>query len=173
MKLIAKKLADNDKYDHLSFIRNDGSSSSAQMPRQHILPHDLLHYVVETAMGFESGFLGLIAKGADVQFVMQSAHDKTNPAVEMQAIQAEAMVEALQTQLWAGAFHTEDFVYGVETACAYRNTPAPDFQRPGMQHDLQASLFQRAQQLNEQWIQLAVSETLELEFNIAPAATSG
>jgi hypothetical protein len=36
-----------------------------------------------------------------------------NAAVELEAAQAEAVVEALQTRLWSGAFDLDAFLYGV------------------------------------------------------------
>jgi hypothetical protein len=77
-----RKRSKTDKYDVLRFVRNNGSCTDALMPRQGILPHDLVHYVVESALPLRHGFLSLLARGADAQFVMESVHDKANPHVE-------------------------------------------------------------------------------------------
>jgi hypothetical protein len=45
MKLIAERLGRND------------SETTTAMPRQGILPHDLVHYVVESGLGWRHGFL--------------------------------------------------------------------------------------------------------------------
>ena len=77
------------------------------MPRQGILPHDLVHYVVESGLGWRHGFLGLIGAGHDIGWTMEQTHDPSNAAnraVTDQAIHAEAVVESLQAQLWSGAF---------------------------------------------------------------------
>jgi hypothetical protein len=58
MKLIAERLGRNDKLDRLRCIRRDGSETATSMPRQGILPHDLVHYVVESGLGWRHGFLG-------------------------------------------------------------------------------------------------------------------
>jgi hypothetical protein len=78
MKLIAVKQGKTDKYDLLRCVRHDGTTASAPMPRQGILPHDLMHYVVESALRYRHGFLGLIAAGAHIEAVMVDLHDPAN-----------------------------------------------------------------------------------------------
>ena len=110
MKLIAEKKTARDKLDELLFVRRDGSTTRCQLPRQGTLPHDLIHYVVESRLPFRNGFLGLIAAGADAAFVLKVVHDKQNPQVETEAVQVESIVEALQTQLWAGGFDRDSCI---------------------------------------------------------------
>lgn len=168
MKLIAKKNAPTDKYDQLSFVRADGSSSQCSMPRQGILPHDLIHYVVESALPFEFGFLSLVARGADPTFVMESVHDKSNAEVAgevtadvtAEAVQVEAIVEALQTQLWAGEFDTEMFIYAADMACSARNTTPYSF----AEVEPKTALFQPALALAKEWAAVDFSSTLALNF---------
>nr|WP_315260284.1 hypothetical protein [uncultured Duganella sp.] len=166
MKLIAEKRSKTDKYDVLRFVRNNGSCTEALMPRQGILPHDLVHYVVESALPLRHGFLSLLARGADAQFVMESVHDKTNPDVETEAVQAEAIVEGLQAQLWSGAFDEAAFIEGAAAACGARNKPPFDFS--GLALNLKAVLYQRALALNEQWSSAPYYSTLALEFSPQP-----
>ena len=160
MKLIATKSAPSDKYDQLCFIRADGSSSQCSMPRQGILPHDLIHYVVESALPFQFGFLSLVAQGADPSFVMESVHDKNNRQVSIEAVQVEAIVEALQTQLWAGQFDAEMFIYAADMACSARHTEPYSFDT----YDPEVLLYQAALALAHKWMNLAFSGNLELSF---------
>jgi hypothetical protein len=160
MKLIAEKLGKTDKYDRLRFIRSDGSQSEISMPRQGTLPHDLVHYVVESALPLKHGFLSLVAAGGDARFVMQTAHDSTNVAVETQAVQAEAIVEALQAQLWSGAFNREAFLDGVASASAVRGKPAFDF----TSMDPQLGLYDSALALLERWGRVPFYQSMELTF---------
>lgn len=163
MKLIAEKRSKTDKYDVLRFVRNNGSCTEALMPRQGILPHDLIHYVVESALPLRHGFLSLLARGAEAQFVMESVHDKGNPNVETEAVQAEAIVEGLQAQLWSGAFDEAAFLEGAAAACGARGKPAFDFSALAL--DLQAELYERALALNQQWSSAPYYSTLTLEFS--------
>ncbi|SDG27422.1 MULTISPECIES: hypothetical protein [unclassified Duganella] len=166
MKLIAEKRSKTDKYDVLRFVRNNGSCTEALMPRQGILPHDLVHYVVESALPLRHGFLSLLARGADAQFVMESVHDKSNPNVETEAVQAEAIVEGLQAQLWSGAFDEAAFMEGAAAACTARNKLPFDFGILAV--DLKTTLYDRALALNEQWNNAPFYSTLTLEFSPQP-----
>ena len=166
MKLIAEKRSRTDKYDVLRLVRNNGSCTDALMPRQGILPHDLVHYVVESALPLRHGFLSLLARGADAQFVMESVHDKSNPHVATEAVQAEAIVEGLQAQLWSGAFDEAAFLAGAAAACAARNKPPFDFSQLAM--PVKEMLYDRALALHEQWHAAPYYSTLSLEFNPQP-----
>jgi len=163
MQLIAEKRSKNDKYDMLRFVRNNGSATVCPMPRQGILPHDLVHFVVESALPLRHGFLSLLARGADAQFVMETVHDPLNKDVETEAVQAEAIVEGLQTQLWSGAFDLEAFLDGAASACVARDKPPFDFSRLNI--DLKQALYDRALELNHQWNAAPYYGTLSLEFS--------
>jgi hypothetical protein len=163
MKLIATKLGKADKYDQLRCVRRDGSEASCPMPRQGILPHDLVHYVVESALGWRHGFLGQVADGRDIGFLAKYLHDPGNREAADQAIQAEALVESLQAQLWSGAFDGEMFMEGLRGACAVRGRAVPDLS--GI--DLEQALYRRAVELGARWQQVPFHDSLELEMEHA------
>ncbi len=154
MKLIAEKRSSEDKYDVLRFVRNNGSATDALMPRQGILPHNLIHYIVESALPLRHGLLSQIALGAD-------AHEFANGAVEEQAVQVDAIVEGLQTQLWAGSFNLDVFLQAANTACAARGKPP--FDLSGI--DVHTCLYQRAQALHNQWQATPYHRFLTLDFS--------
>lgn len=158
MKLVAEKKGRNDKYDLLRCVRRDGSETSTQMPRQGILPHDLVHYVVESKLVYRHGFLGIVASGADIRAVMDVLHDRLNRDIAHEATHAEAIVESLQAQLWSGAFDAAAFAEGVRGASAQRGLPPPDL--AGI--DPQRDLYDAALELNERWQQLPFHGVLEL-----------
>lgn len=162
MKLIAEKRSSQDQYDVLRFVRNNGSATTALMPRQGILPHDLIHYVVETALPLRHGFLSQIALGADAGFAVPEVQGTANPATEEQAVQVEAIVEGLQTQLWAGNFDLDTFLLAANTACEARGTPP--FDLSGI--DVHACLYQRAQALHAQWQATPYHRAMALEFSL-------
>lgn len=160
MKLIAEKLGKADKLDRLRYIRQDGSTTACSMPRQGTLPHDLIHYVVESQLQLQNGFTGLIAQGAEAAFATQVSHGLAVKMAGTEAIQVEAMVEALQTQLWAGQFSMEDFSEGVRTACLVRGQPSPTFN--GI--DVSTALFDHALDLNRKWSAVPSYGSLTIEF---------
>ena len=162
MQLIAQKLGKNDKHDRLAFVRADGSSAETAMPRQGILPHDLVHFVVESRLPFQHGFLSLVARGAEPAFAMQQTHEPGNPGIGIETVQVEAIVEALQAQLWSGQFVCEDFIDGVWTACAARGCPGLDFSSYGIENHWYAP----ALTLQEKWAVLPYFSSLSLEFAV-------
>lgn len=147
MKIVAVKQAKNDKVDLLRCVRRDGSEAVTTMPRQGILAHDLIHYVVESALQYECGFLGLIARGADFAYAMEQAHAPDNRDIGKQAIYAEAIVESLQAQLWSGSFDVRQFLDGLHAACAARGHAVPDLAMVASHEEL----YRRALALDEQW----------------------
>ena len=159
MQLIAERLGRTDKLDRLRCIRRDGSETATAMPRQGILPHDLLHYVVESGLGWRHGFLGMVAAGADIAWSMQQIHDPGNQLVADQAIHAEAMVESLQAQLWSGGFDDAMFVEGVRSACHARGRGMP-----ALGAATGSRLFEQALLLNARWQELPFHATLLLEM---------
>jgi hypothetical protein len=163
MQLIATRGAPNDKHDHLRCVRTDGSTTECAMPRQGALPHDLVHALVESALGFSDGFMGLVARGADIAFAEKNFHEYVDPVRHAQVAQAESVVEALQTQLWSGAFDADAFAYGVETACAMRKVAMPDLAA------CDAALFDRVVALGRAWSALPNRAQWTLSFPVDPA----
>jgi hypothetical protein len=160
VELHARKHGPNDRYDTLRCVRADGSSTETAMPRQGALPHDLIHAVVESALGFTDGFMGLVAKGAEISPLAKDFGEYIDPVRLTQAAQAESVVEALQTQLWAGEFDESAFRYGVETTCAMRKVALPDLS----DCDLKLDLYQRVMDMNAAWQSVASGNTWSLQF---------
>ncbi|MES2126718.1 MAG: hypothetical protein V4463_05550 [Pseudomonadota bacterium] len=160
MKLIAEKLSKSDKLDRLTYERVDGSRCTISMPRQGILPHDLVHYLVEKQLGLRHGFTGIVAGGGDANFTMGQTHDPANKLLQAEAVQVEAIVEALQTQLWCGSFTEEDFLEGARSAAEVRGKPAFDFGG----RDLEALLYLPAQKLGAEWSAIPFYGSMTLEF---------
>lgn len=163
MKLIARKLEHGGKYDRLRALRSDGSFSDVMMPRQGILPHDLVHALVESRLAMSDGFLGLVLKGAEIAFAEQTFSDYIDPIKHTEVAQAESVVESLQAQLWAGVFDAELFLAGVQGACAMRSVPVPNF--TGV--DVETDLFDAAQQLNAEWQQVPAHAEFTLSFPLS------
>jgi hypothetical protein len=160
LKLIATKQGKADKYDTLRCVRRDGSEAVSQLPRQGILPHDLVHFVVESELGWRNGFLGLVAAGADIASLLDYLHDPHNREAADQATHVEALVESLQAQLWSGAFDAAQFAEGLKGACEARGRSVPDLAGVDVEH----ALYNRAIELNERWQQVPFYGSLELDM---------
>jgi hypothetical protein len=162
MKLIAEKLGKADKMDRLRYVRSDGTASECAMPRQGTLPHDLIHYVIESQLKLKDGFTGLIARGAEPSFAMEVTHELAKKMVCTEAVQVEAIVEALQAQLWSGQFSHEDFLEGVRTACYARDEPTFPFE--GV--DAEKLLFDKVREVNATWMAVPFHSSMTLEFHV-------
>jgi hypothetical protein len=161
MKLIAEKRSSSDRYDVLRMVRNNGSCTETLMPRQDVLPHDLLHYVVESALPLRQGFLSQLALGHEAEPLTRAVHDPANRALAPEAAQAEAIVEQLQQQLSAGRFDLDAFLDAAARACAVRAQPPFDFSA----YDVRSCLYERALALHRQWSTAPWFSTLSLEFS--------
>lgn len=164
MHLIATRQGRTDRYDQLRCVRRDGSTTGCAMPRQGILPHDLVHYVVESSLAWHHAFYGMVAGGADIGPAMEQNHDLANRALADQAVQAEAVVESLQAQLWNGgadpdAFDDAMFLEGVSGACTARGRRVPVLP-PGTGR----RLFDAVLALDARWQALPWYGALELEL---------
>ena len=164
MKLIATRQGRTDKYDQLRCVRRDGSATGCPMPRQGILPHDLIHYVVESTLDWRHAFYGMVAAGADIGPAMEQSHDPANRALADQAVHAEAVVESLQAQLWSagadpGAFDDAMFLEGVRGACTARGRSLPVLLDGSGRR-----LFDAVLALNARWEALPWYGALELDF---------
>jgi hypothetical protein len=155
MKLRAIKGKLTDRRDRLRYCRSDGSSIEIDLPRQGILPHDLVHCVLEAGFGLRGGFMARVADGASPEFQSSKAMLST-PELSI----AESMVEAMQTQLAQGSLDFEAFVYGVTTACRARGIDGI----PPLDPDLTAQIFADCQALNARWRALAPTQALDVIF---------
>jgi len=160
MKLIVHKLGTGEKYDRLRCVRDDETSCEVSLPRQGILPHDLIHAAIESRLGFNDGFIGLVAKGSDIDFAGKEFHRYIDPSHGHQLAHAESLVESLQAQLWSGKFDDAAFREGLATACAMRGVPLPDLSAINPHKDL----FDVVKHLGRVWESVPPNSDWELQF---------
>lgn len=113
--------------DTLTCVRTDGSTTWAPMTRQGILPHDVFHFVVENTLGWRDAFFGQVAQGAAIADITAKLHGRQAAWSKMpQAMQAESLVECLQTDQWNGATDPAEFAQKLILACRRRAVQPPD-----------------------------------------------
>ena len=104
------------KYDDLLIERADRSSETVRCPKQGIIPHDMVHYAVESILAHR-GFLSLVSDGQPAGFATTGADSE-------EAI--ERLVETFQAELWGGRVPAEELLATYEHACAARgHSPVP------------------------------------------------
>lgn len=101
------------KSDDLTIIRADGTRESIACPKQGIIPHDMVHYAVESVLAAR-GFLSLVAQGESTAFATTGAADE-------EAI--ERLVETFQAEMWGGRVPAPDLIATYEHACGARGHP--------------------------------------------------
>jgi hypothetical protein len=90
MKLVFTK--GSGKYDLMEVVRIDGAVERIDCPKQRIIPHDMVHYAVETTLA-KRGFLTRVREGARADFRMTA---------EAESDGVERLVEVIQGDAWSG-----------------------------------------------------------------------
>ncbi len=100
------------RYDRLDIVTAAGPQPAIDCPKQGIIPHDMVHFAVESEVA-TLGFLGGIAAGGDSGF----AAGADNP--HHRAI--ERLVETVQAEAWSGAPVADaDFIALYQVTCDAR-----------------------------------------------------
>lgn len=148
------------KTDSLACIRSDGSATTAQMPRQGILPHDAFHFVAESTLGWRDAFFGQIARGATLdQLQAKRTGQRPDWTRLPQALQAESLVECLQAEQWGGAADAATFRETLAVTCRRRGVAAPKLKDEELQR-VRAAL----REFGAAWRPLMPGQSLEREW---------
>jgi hypothetical protein len=113
--------------DTITCVRPDGSTTTLEMPRQGILPHDAFHFVVETTLSWHDGLFGQVGRGAALEDIVEKLHRQSGAWSKItQALQTEALVDCLQAEQWGGASDPATFAEKLVLACRRRAVVPPD-----------------------------------------------
>ena len=145
------------KYDRLDIVTDAGPQPAIECPKQGIIPHDMVHFVVEAEVA-TCGFLGGIAAGGDSGFAA-GADNPHHRAVER-------LVETVQAEAWAGAPTPDaDFIALYIVTCEARGDVPLD-----LDATMLAAIRARLAELTARWQAVPVDGKLVLTLN---AATHG
>lgn len=137
------------KYDDLVVERDGRPPEAIACPKQGIIPHDMIHYAVESIIA-ERGFLSLVADGQSAGF--QVAGDGISEAIER-------LVETFQAEMWGGRVPAEDLLATYEHACEARAHAVA----PVSPKDV-ALIRARIDELTSQWSAVPLGGALTLAF---------
>ncbi|PSN11772.1 hypothetical protein C7293_22990 [filamentous cyanobacterium CCT1] len=145
------------KVDWLECVRQDGSSTRCPMPKQGILPHDLVHYVVESTLALRHGFYRLIAAGVGFP-TSAPPWDADQFQIEdlTEALQAESLVECFQAEMWNGFQPSENFLEILEVTCQQRQVASP----AQVTEENVQRVRSQLQHFTQTWDALSVGQTL-------------
>ena len=136
------------KYDDLAIERRDGPPESIRCPKQGILPHDMVHFAVESTLA-RRGFLSLVADGEAAGFTAGGGDAEES---------VERLVECLQAEMWGGRVSAEDLLATYELACAARGPPAAPVSAADVEN-----IRARLDDLSARWEALPLNASLTVE----------
>jgi hypothetical protein len=158
-----------DKKDRLDMERPDGSLASTSFPHKGPIPHDFVHYAVESELGLDRGFWGLVESGhhpEEVQAIAKAAGHASAKRAEIPAehfvpaIQAERVVEAFEADHWSGrAGDPAGVISMAETGCEQSLVPAPPIDGSAV-----ARIRSRIADFAARWAALAPGEAIVLQW---------
>jgi hypothetical protein len=145
---------EEDGKSSLTYIREDGSRTW-----MHVTPyfaqHDLLHYALESVLGYTQAFMGLIASGKDLTDFERGAKHW----LPLEAHWAEIIAGVLQSQM-VGSATPAEFAWSVKAGCDGLGVPEP----LNLSEDLRTKIMNLHAALLAEWLSVRVGGTLELEW---------
>lgn len=150
--------------DILTCVREDGSCTW-QRSSSFFVRHDLIHYAVETTLGYTEAFLGLVARGRDLDDFGTKSGVKDSYTVEEGW--AESIVGAVQWPSLDGdpAIRDADWAEMLAETCRRQEFPVP----PVTEGQI-ARIRVRVDSLHAQWDALPEGAVMDLVFR--PGATA-
>ncbi|RZL28424.1 MAG: hypothetical protein EOP64_04565 [Sphingomonas sp.] len=138
------------KYDHLHIERGGLPLEMIQCPKQGIIPHDMVHYAVESVVQHR-GFLSLLREGMLASFSTQG--DEVADAIER-------LVETFQAEMWSGQATTADAIAMYEHGCAASGHAVA----PVSQQEIEA-IRVRIDELSAAWSDVPEKGKLTVDFD--------
>lgn len=139
------------KFDRLVLRRPGAADAEIDCPKQRIIPHDMVHYAVETVLAAQ-GFLGRVAAGESAGFAL---------GAEPESDGVERLVEVVQGDAWSGGTAPADEVIDLyQVTCAARECPALTLDAATVD-----AIRTRIAELTEAWEKVPVGGTLSLSFD--------
>lgn len=137
------------KYDRMTVLR-DGVAQGIDCPKQRIIPHDMVHYAVESTLRAR-GFLTRVREGEAADMRM---------APEPQSDGVERLVEVFQGDAWSGGESAPDAMLELyQVTCRARGCPPLAVDTA----DIEA-VRACMQALDRQWQPLAVGGSMTLDL---------
>lgn len=147
MRLVFSK--GSGKYDRLDVRRDGAPVQRIDCPKQGIIPHDMVHFAVESVMAAR-GFLSILADGVPATFA---------PGGES-AEAIERLVETIQAEAWSGPADAADLIALYELTCEARGHSVIPVDAPTIE-----LIRERMADLTARWDAVPVGGTLELLFD--------
>ncbi len=151
-----KKASHADSSHTFTAIREDGSATG-MASTDFFIRHDLSHYAVETVLGLQQAFLGLLSQGWDINdFEARQPGSRKARILPAETYYAEVLVGAFDLELALGEQNASFFSDRLEEAIGPGAKPLTEAQLTGIR-ELQRTLLVK-------WAALGDGDALELRF---------
>lgn len=145
------------RFDLLVVAHADGRREEIANPKQRIIPHDMVHYAVETEVAAR-GFLGRVAAGEAARFEMAGSAESDG---------VERLVEVLQGDGWSGGTAFADELIALyHLTCEARGCPPLAIDAAAI-----TAIRARIADLDARWSEIPIGGTLELTLATPPSAS--
>ncbi|RTL60952.1 MAG: hypothetical protein EKK37_02005 [Sphingobacteriales bacterium] len=148
----------SNKQHTLSCARNDGSQTWMQVSDFFIV-HDLAHYAVETVLGYQNAFYGMLNSGINITDFEEPKEERTVILTD-EAIVTEHLVNLLVIEYRQGVIN--DFNTMLADSIQKEDTR---YKSPQLTEEQLNSIRTSLKQYMAQWYQLPDGENLTLNFN--------
>lgn len=158
-----------EREDRIEAVRADGSSVCASFPHKGPIPHDAVHFYVESALGLDDAFWGTVAAGRHPEEVAALAKAGGHASAKrasvpddsiVRLVQAERAVECFEADLWSGGETSPDTIrHAVAAGCAQSLVPEIEVTDGAI-----ASIRSSLADLRSRWPAARQGERLVLEW---------
>lgn len=146
-----------DGQNSLTCVRADGSAAWSKLFPSFV-GHDLAHYVVESTLGLENSFFGLIRSGWEIS-EFETRHN-TRAGFPMEAIQTEFIVNLLLLEIAQGQIF-DQFNTILQTNCESKGVSPPS----PIAKDQLVAIREALYDYLQQWRRLPLGGKLILMFS--------
>ena len=161
-----------EREDRIEAVRQDGSSVRTSFPHKGPIPHDAVHFYVESALQIADAFWGMVAAGRHPEEVAEIAkaggHASAKRASEadgsiVRLVQAERVVECFEADVWSGGTTSRETIReAIATGCEQSLVPPIE-----VGDDAIATIQSSLRDLAGRWPAAKHGECLILEWTIA------
>jgi hypothetical protein len=156
MRLIFTKR--DGKYDDLTVEREGRASAKIACPKQGIIPHDMVHFAVESVLSHR-GFLSLLEEAETPGYRLRG--EAGEEAVER-------LVECFQAEMWGGRVSAAELLDSYALACEAKSHEAVR-----VSQDDVVAIRGCLDELTERWEQVPINASLVCELSCAARPVDG
>jgi hypothetical protein len=158
-----------EREDRIEAVRPDGSCVRASFPHKGPIPHDFIHFYVESGLAIPDAFWGMVAAGKhpeEIAGIAKAAgHASASRAVVpddsiVGLIQAERVVECFEADLWSGGESSPEAIRDmIAVACGQSLVPPLEATDEAIQ-----GVRSRLSELRDRWSAAPAGNCLVLEW---------